>query len=334
MLFLLPACATPGPSTSCSPTGCGCVRSSTDASAGDLTVTFHGVSTLMFDDATDQLLIDGFFSRPPAWQYALLMVSDRDRVLEGLGAERGRLRAVLFAHAHHDHALDLAMIADIERSARLVGTPSVAALALRNGADKGRVCAPADEQTLRFGGYDVTAFDVDHGPGLPVIGPLIDRPMISAPSGPAPFWRFLDDENRSYLIGRNDRTILVHPSAGRRKRAMPAADVVYLGIGRLGLLSEKEANEYLDAVVTGMESVVVPIHWDNFSTPLGDTLVETPPPLDDVENGFGHLCRWARTRPGLVIVRPQYGATLTLDGATEVRLDDKWSRLCPRPQMS
>lgn len=41
---------------------------------GDLSVTFQGVSTLMFDDGRDRILTDGYFSRPNFWATLLLPI--------------------------------------------------------------------------------------------------------------------------------------------------------------------------------------------------------------------------------------------------------------------
>ena len=47
-----------------------------------LNVRFFGVSTLLFDNGEEQILIDGFFSRPSLWQVLSSKVSSNSRLLQ------------------------------------------------------------------------------------------------------------------------------------------------------------------------------------------------------------------------------------------------------------
>lgn len=291
-----------------------------------LTVTFHGVSTLMFDDGRDRVLVDGFFSRPES---PVSVRSDGPTVRGALGVGGPPLRAVLAAHAHHDHALDLAMVAAEAPEAVIVGTPSVATLMQREGV-KARVCAPADRSVFVFGAFKVTVFHVEHGPPLPVIGWILDRPL--KPRGGRPSWigGFTDDRNLSFLIEHGDRRILVHPSAGTRDLSAFGADTVFLGAGRLSALGDREAALYLAGTVGPDARLVVPIHWDRFTTPLGEPLQPTPWPFDDIERGFQLICGIAPAHPSTDFLRMDAGARLQLQPGDSfaVEAGSVWP-LCP-----
>lgn len=312
--------ATPGPAT---------------ASNVPVTVTFHGVSTLMFSAGDDRILIDGFFSRPRRFLFNAI-VSDRGRIERGLGPDPSSVRAVLTAHAHHDHALDTALLADLAREAVIVGTPSVARLARAGGVDHGRLCAPSNGDEMVFGGFRVTAFHVEHGNGVPIVSRILDRPMPEdAPSGPAWWPRFQDDRNLSFLIEHGGRRFLVHPSAGARRYPAldPAPEVVFAGLGRVGMMERDPAMTYLESLTyegqgAAPPALVIPIHWDGFTTPPGASLKNTSWPFDNVPEGFKRLCERAATLAGSRFVRLDEGAGLIWTSRNRYELAGRWTPAC------
>jgi L-ascorbate metabolism protein UlaG (beta-lactamase superfamily) len=286
-----------------------------------LTVTYWGVSTLMFSDGRDRLLIDGFFSRPSV--RTLLTSSLRsqpDRVAEGLGIGQPAVRAVLTAHAHHDHALDITTIAVREPAAVIVGTPSVARLATGQGVSPTRVCVPADGRAMVFGPFRVTAFHVPHGPSPFFLRWLLDHPLERDLPDGGWFWSFDDDRNLSYLIEHGGRRILVHPSSGTRDLSGLGADTVFLGVGRLGVMEEGEAQRYWDAIVGRETTTVVPIHWDQFTTRVGQPLRPTTRLLDNVGAGLGRVRTYASLSPALRVVMMDAGDALDISPVGQGRL--------------
>ena len=280
---------------------------------GDLTITYHGVSTLIFSDGADRLLVDGYFSRPGLLRTLLLPIgSHGKRVRDGLGAAAPPVRAVLTAHAHHDHALDAAAIAHLQDSAVVVGTPSVAKLVQDRGVPHKRVCAPADERARDFGPYRVTAFFVPHGPSPAVLRRLLDRPLSRRLGRWAWFGSYKDDRNLSFLIEHGGRRILVHPSAGTRDLTALGADTVFLGVGQFAGMEEVAARRYWDAVVGHRTRTVIPVHWDWFLRPPGEPLRAPPRQLDNNKAAFARLCRYAQDRPGLRVLGMDAHGGLTL----------------------
>lgn len=298
-------------------------------------ITYFGVSTLMFSAGEDRLLVDGFFSRPRDWLLRPI-VSDPGRIGRALGPDASDVRAILTAHAHHDHALDTVALSAKASGARVVGTLSVARLASAGGVTAVRLCVPADGQTMEFGPYRVTAFNVEHGPGVFLVGRYLDRPMPNlAPIGPARWTRYLDNENLSFLIEHGGRRFLVHPSAGRRASGpiAPAADVVFVGLGRVGRMRERAALDYLGSLTRGPTegpdpALVVPIHWDNFSTSPGEPLRPPPWPIDNVARGFERLCLIAQSRPDTAFVKLDEGARLTWIDRHRYEVSGRTQRLC------
>jgi len=279
----------------------------------DLTVTYFGVTTLMISDGDERLLVDGFFSRPRTRPLITGRIgSDSKAVRDGLGEGQPPILAILTAHAHHDHALDVAAVATIETSTITLGTPSVARLVEGQGAPPERICVAQEGQRVQLGAYAVTAFYTPHGPSPFFLRWLLDHPLQRPIPSRAWFGRFKDDRNLSFLIEYGSRRVLVIPSAGLNTLARLDADTVFLGIGRLGKMSDADASAYLRGAVSPKTRTLVPIHWDRFTTPLFNPLKPSPRVLDDVAAGIEAVCDFAKNRSEMAVLRIDAGGTLTL----------------------
>jgi L-ascorbate metabolism protein UlaG (beta-lactamase superfamily) len=81
-------------------------------------------------------------------------------------------------------------------------------------------------------------------------------------------------------------TLLIQGSAGWKDGALATerADVAFLGLAGLGTRDASYTDAYLREVVDAVgASLVIPIHWDDFTRPLSEPLVPMPRMLDDVE---------------------------------------------------
>lgn len=296
----------PTQAAECERGACGCPEAAATegvTAPSDLTITYYGVSTLMFSDGENRLLVDGFFSRPNLPRLLFLPIdADPRKVANGLGEQQAPVLAVLTAHAHHDHALDVAAVAAKERRAVVVGTRSVARLAQARKVSDDRVCVPFDGEAMTFGPYKVTAHDVPHGPSVFFLRWILDHRLTRKLSGAAWFGSYKDDENLSYLVEYGGRKVLVHPSASKPTTPIEA-EIVFLGLGRVGRMSESESRGYWDAVVQSQTTAVVPIHWDRFTTDLGEPLLDSPKLLDDVGEARKRVCAYAMERSGLSMIR-------------------------------
>jgi L-ascorbate metabolism protein UlaG (beta-lactamase superfamily) len=84
----------------------------------------------------------------------------------------------------------------------------------------------------------------------------------------------------------SDRRLLIQGSAGFIKDSLAGqrADVVYLGVGQLGLQAEQYLVDYWTETVrtVGARRVVL-IHWDDFFRPLSEPLRALPYAGDDLD---------------------------------------------------
>jgi hypothetical protein len=116
------------------------------------------------------------------------------------------------------------------------------------------------------------------------------------------------------------RRILVHPSSGKRDLSGLGTDTVFLGVGRLGVMEEGEAQTYWNAMVGREVTTVVPIHWDQFTTRVGQPLRPTTRLLDNVEAGLGRVRSHASRSPALQVVMMDAGDALDIPPVGQARL--------------
>jgi L-ascorbate metabolism protein UlaG (beta-lactamase superfamily) len=264
------------------------------AAAAPLAVTWLGVATLLVDDGASALMTDGFFSRPGLPAVALRPIAPSPaRIDDGLArAQVQSLEAVIPVHTHYDHALDSAAVAE-RTGAQLVGGQSAAQVGRGHGLPEDRVVVAKSGQPMRFGAYDVTLIESEHCPPDRFPG-VITQPV--AP--PVRVSAYRCGEAWSALVHHrpSDYRLLIQGSAGFVRGALAGhrADVVYLGVGQLGVRPEPYIVDYWTETVcaVGARRVVL-IHWDDFFRPLDQPLRALPYASDDLHATMRVLNRLA-----------------------------------------
>jgi L-ascorbate metabolism protein UlaG (beta-lactamase superfamily) len=262
--------------------------------ASPLSVTFLGVATLLLDDGQSALLTDGFFSRPGLLPVAAGRVApDRSRVRESLArAGIDRLAAVVPVHTHFDHALDSPLVAELT-GARLVGSSSAAQVGRGSGLAEDRIAVAQHGETREEGQYAITFLESEHCPPDRYPG-RIEAPVRP----PARVGAYRCGEAWALLVEHrpSGRTLLILGSAGFRPGLLASrrADVVYLGVGQLGLQPESYLRDYWTETVraVGARRVVL-IHWDDFFRPLDQPFRALPFAGDDLDATMRVLGRLA-----------------------------------------
>ena len=259
-----------------------------------LTVTWAGVTTLLIDDGESALMTDGFFSRPSLFEVVFRPLSPSAPRIDGCLTRLGvdRLEAVLPVHTHFDHAMDSAVVAE-HTGARVVGGTSAAQIGRGHGLPEDRVVVVTPGEPITLGAYDVTQIEAEHCPPDRFPGGITE-PV--AP--PVKVSAYKCGEAWSTLVHHrpSDRRLLIVGSAGFVRGALAGrrADVVYLGVGQLGLQPEHYLIDYWTETVrtVGARRVVL-IHWDDFFRPLHEPLRALPYAGDDLDVSMRVLSRLA-----------------------------------------
>jgi L-ascorbate metabolism protein UlaG (beta-lactamase superfamily) len=249
-----------------------------------LSVTWLGVTTLLLDDGSSALMTDGFFSRPSLAQLTAGKVSPSAARVDGClaRAEVPRLEAVIPVHTHFDHAMDSALVAD-RTGAQLVGGESAANVGRGYGLPEDRLVVAVPGEPIALGAYDVTLVESHHCPPDRFPG-VIGAPVVP----PAKVSAYRCGEAWSTLIHHrpSGRRLLIQGSAGFLKGSLDGhrAEVVYLGVGQLGVQPRSYLVDYWTEVVraVGARRVVL-IHWDDFFRPLSKPLRALPYAGDDLD---------------------------------------------------
>ncbi len=247
---------------------------------GELRAVFLGVSTVALTDGQSTIMTDGFFSRPPMWQVLGRRIrSNSARIDEALRiAGITDVAALFVAHSHYDHALDSPAVA-WRTGATMVGSESTRNIGRGWGLAEDKMVLPDLEEPMRFGNFRVQVLASEHSPHPKFTGFIAD-PVVA----PARVAAFKMAECYSFHITHTSesgkvRRLVIHPSAGFVSGMFDdfSADVVFLGAGPLGKQSDEFRAEYWSQTVGALGSQrVYPIHWDDFTEPLGRPLVAMP----------------------------------------------------------
>lgn len=264
------------------------------AGSSEVSVSYAGVSTLLIEDGHHALMTDGFFSRPGRFSVATRKLDSHSRrvreSLERLGISR--LDAVMPGHAHFDHAMDAALVADLT-GAELIGDESVANLGRGHGLTEDRLRVVTPGTVTSIGTFTVTHLASCHSTPDRYPG-VIDVPLIP----PARAHHYRCGQAWSIHISHDSGvTVLVHGSSGFEPGVLSRiqAGVVYLCVGELGDKDEGYLEEYWQETVVAVGArVAVMTHWDEMYRPADEPLRVPRSGEDPLRHTMATLSRLAR----------------------------------------
>jgi L-ascorbate metabolism protein UlaG (beta-lactamase superfamily) len=218
-----------------------------------LSFRWLGTAGIELQSRGGRLLIDPYLSRFPL-HCALFgrHPPRRDVVLRHVQSAQ----TVLVSHAHFDHLLDVPTVCG-ELGATAYGSPNTCAILRAHGIPSERVQDTAAGESFRVGRFDIRVFPGRHGRMagvLPYAGPL--------PKRLKPPLRLSDyrmDSIFSFFIRTPEASILVwnHPET----KDIPKADILFF-------CPLWGAGSCAGAAKAARASMIVPVHWDNFFSPL------------------------------------------------------------------
>jgi len=241
-----------------------------------VTVTWLGTSTLLFDDRETQVLIDGNFTRLSPVEIALFLAvsSDLATINYALAEFRmDRLAAIVPAHSHFDHAMDVGHVAN-RTSAVILGSESTANIARGANVPVDQYQILADGETRQFGDFTIRLLASRHAPIRPGgEGPFFPGTIDAPLKQPASVNEWKEGVVWSIFIGHPRGTTLIQGSGGyiEGKLDGESADVVMLGIAGLVGLGKDYVRKFWNETVpaTGATRVIA-VHHDDFTAPFGE----------------------------------------------------------------
>lgn len=262
-------------------------------------VTFFGTTTLLFDDGGDQLLFDAHFTRPSLARYIFGRgVTDRAVVDELLQKHRvDRLRAVFISHSHHDHVMDAPYVAS-RCGAAVYGSASALNVARGGGVPENRLVAFRGGETFTVGGFSVTVIPSLHSKPTLLnndLGMTIDAPLVQ----PARLRAYREGGSFDFLVSAGGGQYLIRPSFNYIEGQLDGvrADALFLGIA--GLAKADAATEerfFAETVDRVRPRLVVPVHWDNFFSPLTRPARGMPRLIEKTEVALWRLVKACEAR--------------------------------------
>ena len=237
-----------------------------------LKVTYFGTTTLLFDDGTDQVLFDAHVTRPSLAKYVLnaRVATDAalcDRLISAHGIDG--LRAIFISYTHHDHVMDMPYIAT-KCGATVYGSASAKNVALGGGVPEERIVVFEHGSRFAVGGYDIRVIKSLHSKptllnndlGVPINAPL---------KQPARFRDYSEGGSYDFYVENGGERILIRPSFNYIEGQLDglSADALFLGVAGLAKAdAATQARFFAETAEKTGARLVIPIHWDNFFSPL------------------------------------------------------------------
>ncbi|MFF2815940.1 MBL fold metallo-hydrolase [Kitasatospora cineracea] len=272
---------------------------------GETAFTWLGNSGWRIEGNGKTVLFDPYLTRFPTHGFdpATPLTTAADVV----DAHIGKPDLVLVSHSHWDHVNDVPYIAK-SRGVQVVGTATTCHLLQAAGVDPAQLIVVKGGEVLDFGGYTVRVVASLHSrnakhrywapgtltapPAAPprTIGELVEGDTLA-------FQVRLGDGPSTLLTGASD--FVEHTYAGLRP------DVAMIAVESTARTTHRYVPRLLQAL--DLPRTVVPVHWDDFETPLTDPAVQDPGMDLD-----GLLTQVRQLSPHTRLIRPEHLATLHL----------------------
>ncbi|MEU8167805.1 MBL fold metallo-hydrolase [Micromonospora sp. NPDC049004] len=270
---------------------------------GAVSFRWWGTAGWRIDIADRTVLVDPFLSRidtglfnPPFRTDAPLTV--RTDVID---PRVDRATTILVTHTHWDHFMDVPYIAG-RTGARVFGTLTAYHLGLAYGVPSTKLSAVKGGEVLDFGDHSIEVVGSLHSrnasysvafPGVRVSQPAQPTTIADLPEGDTLGYLLRVERGPSvYFTGASD--------VAERNLTGLAPDVAMVA-----MQSATTTGDYLPRLLAGLDypKVVVPVHWDNFETPLQNPPVVAPADRDRLD---AMIAAVRRISPRSRVLVPEY----------------------------
>ena len=259
-------------------------------------VTFFGTTTLLFDDGKDQIFFDAHMTRPSLMKYITSgsEATDTKVVDEKLRLHQvNRLKAIFVSHSHYDHVLDAPYIAN-QCGATIYGSASTMNVARGGDVPEERMVEFAANETYEVGDYRIKVIPSIHSKPTAInndLGQTIDKPLRQ----PAILKAYKEGGSYDFYVEAEGKRIMIRPSFNYIEGQMDGykADVLFLGVAGLQKADAEMEKKFYEETIAKLEpKLVIPVHWDNFFSPLTKPVTGMPRLVEKTEIVFFKLAKY------------------------------------------
>ncbi|WP_433118201.1 MBL fold metallo-hydrolase [Micromonospora sp. CA-246542] len=270
---------------------------------GAVSFRWWGTAGWRIDIADRTILVDPFLSRIDTGLFAGAFKTDTPLTVrtDVIDQRVEKATTVLVTHTHWDHYMDVPYIAG-RTGARVFGTLTAYHLGLAYGVPSAQLSAVKGGEVLDFGDHTVEVVGSLHSrnASYSVAFPGV---RVSQPARPATIADLPEGDTLGYLL---------RVAGGPSVYFTGASDVAERNLSGLtpdvamvAMQSATTTADYLPRLLAGLDypKVVVPVHWDNFETPLRNPPAVAPADrarLDDM------IAAVRRISPRSRVLVPEY----------------------------
>ena len=263
-------------------------------------VTYFGTTTLLFDDGKDQILFDCHFTRPSLPDYIRNKptMSDQkmvDRMFHLHKIER--LSAIFISHSHHDHVMD-APYAAKKSGAVIYGSSSVLNVGRGQDVPEAQLKEYSDGSEYTIGDFRIRIIKSLHSKPTILnndLGETIDAPLKQ----PVGLREYKEGGSYDFYIEHPEKKVLIRPSFNYIEHQLDGirADVLFLGVAGLGKADQETEKAFFRETVAKVKpGLVIPVHWDNFFSPLSKPAKGMPAVIEKTENVFFRAAKYCESK--------------------------------------
>ncbi|MEU7927541.1 MBL fold metallo-hydrolase [Micromonospora sp. NPDC049107] len=248
----------------------------TTRAKGAVSFRWWGTAGWRIDIADRTILVDPFLSRIDTGLFAGAFKTDTPLTVrtDVIDQRVEKATTVLVTHTHWDHYMDVPYIAG-RTGARVFGTLTAYHLGLAYGVPSAQLSAVKGGEVLDFGDHTVEVVGSLHSrnASYSVAFPGV---RVSQPARPATIADLPEGDTLGYLL---------RVAGGPSVYLTGASDVAERNltgltpdVAMVAMQSATTTADYLPRLLAGLDypKVVVPVHWDNFETPLRNPPVVAP----------------------------------------------------------
>ena len=239
-------------------------------------ISWLGVAGLKIETDDGWILFDPYLSRHTKFETFFKPILPKARLVEGFLNNHQSIAAIFVSHTHSDHAADIPKFAQLS-SAKICGSKSLGIILKTFGVAKNFLNVE-DNPAISGNGWKVTAIKSKHGKALLGKEPFPGE-ITKFPKKPRVV-RYRTGQTFNFLVEIEGLKILHLGSAELIEANLSSAlekpaDIAFFCVP--GWDKEEALKRFLK---TAKPKVVIPFHYDDFSSELNQENIKTIPGID------------------------------------------------------